>query len=387
MERYGVIAIGYNRVKSMERLLNALKRADYKEKNVTLIISIDNSGVDDVIDTAQNFNWEYGEKVVKTYSERQGLRAHILKCGSYIDEYNLDAVAVFEDDVFPSPAFFNYMEQAVSYYKDDDNIAGISLYTHLWNVNASMPFQPSFNGFDNYFMCFAQSWGQVWMRKQWQQFMEWYDKHDGDLSECQGVPQYVKSWPKSSWLKYHIAYCIEKKKYFVYPYESLSTCFTEQGEHSLEHITLHQVPMVYNTNKKYNFVDLNNTTVRYDAYFERENLSKYLNINDEEICIDLYGKKKNYENKRYWLTTVNEKYKVLRAFALELRPHEENIVEDIQGLDIYLYDTSEVAKDSPINKYNILIYYFRLCRSGRWLIEYALKQKGDSIIKQLLSRK
>ena len=137
--RYGIVAIGYNRKKSLQRLLEALNHVDYQEYAPILIISLDYSGVLDIIKTAEEFRWDYGEKIVKSYEKQQGLRKHILKCGDYIDEYQLDAIAVFEDDIVPSPAFFSYMVQAVQYYKDDMEIAGISLYTHLWNVNQEMP--------------------------------------------------------------------------------------------------------------------------------------------------------------------------------------------------------------------------------------------------------
>lgn len=46
--KYGIIAIGYNRPDCMIRLLRALEIADYKDDRVMLIVSIDNSGREDV---------------------------------------------------------------------------------------------------------------------------------------------------------------------------------------------------------------------------------------------------------------------------------------------------------------------------------------------------
>ena len=112
MKEYGIIVVGYNRTESIKRLLGALNNVDYKNEIVTLIISIDNSGSDDVEKIAQSFEWKYGSKIIKTYSKRMGLKNHILTCGDYIEEYQLDAVAVFEDDIYPSPAFFNYMRHS-----------------------------------------------------------------------------------------------------------------------------------------------------------------------------------------------------------------------------------------------------------------------------------
>ena len=149
--KYGIIAIGYNRPDCMIRLLRALEIADYKDDRVMLIVSIDNSGREDVWQATEKCNWTHGEKVIRTYPERMGLRAHLLRCGDFLEEYGLDAVAVFEDDILPSPAFFNYMRQAVPYYQDNEEIAGISLYMHRWNMIGNLPFQPAYSSRDVYF--------------------------------------------------------------------------------------------------------------------------------------------------------------------------------------------------------------------------------------------
>ena len=371
----GVIAIGYNRPASMQRLLTALQEAEYEENDqVLLIISIDNSGNDDVEQIAQKFQWAHGKKIIRTYETRQGLRNHILKCGSYIEEYDLDAVAVFEDDIYPSADYYNYMKQAVEYYQEDDNIAGISLYSHRWNTNANMPFEPQPGNSDVYFMSFASSWGQIWMKKQWNAFMEWYDKHPvikGDYD----VPEAVASWPDSSWLKYHITYCTKMQKYFVYPYQSLTTCFTDQGEHTVEHITLYHVPVSSKTGRAYQFETCNKTSICYDAYFERRGLEAELNLEASMVTVDLYGKRCNVEKTPYLLTERILPYKIVSSYALELRPHEENVVHHIAGRDIFLYDQRVSSKSEGEITPNIMSYYFRVCKSGKWLIQYVIQQK------------
>lgn len=379
MSRYGIIAIGYNRPGSMQRLLKKLAMVDYKGDNMLLIISVDSSGTNDVKEVAESFEWKYGNKIVKTYEEKLGLRRHVLMCGTYMEEYHLDAVAVFEDDIIPSPAFYNYMRQAVEFYKEDNNIAGISLYTHLFNVNAKLPFIPSRREGDVYFSSFAQSWGQIWMRKQWKEFEQWYYKLPNGICPEERMPDNVISWPETSWLKYHISYCIQNKKYFVYPYEALATCYTDAGVHSNRHITLFQVPMTYNSNKEYQFVQLEKSEIRYDCFFEREGLGKYLNLNEEELCVDIYGTKKSVLQ-RYWLTTKIAPFFCIRKFSLELRPHEENVCYGEDGNEIFLYDTQR-EKDGKrkIRKKNLLEYYYRLNISGRKLVTVVMEQKCRSI--------
>lgn len=372
--KFGIIAIGYNRSQSMERLLEALQEADYGCDQVQLIVSIDNSGSDAVEQEVQKFKWSHGTKIVKTYEKRLGLRNHILKCGSYINEYGLDAVAVFEDDIYPSRDYYNYMKQAVAYYQDDEDIAGISLYSHRWNTNANMPFEPQPGNSDVYFMSFASSWGQIWMKKQWNAFMDWYQENP-DIKGDYDVPESVAAWPDTSWLKYHITYCAKKEKYFVYPYQSLTTCFTDQGEHTVEHITLYHVPISSKTGRDYHFEILGESAICYDAYFERVGMERLLNIEDKSIAVNLYGMRCNVEERPYLLTEEILPYKIVESYALEMRPHEENIVHHIVGDDIFLYDQRVKAEPENGISPSIMSYYFRVCKSGQWLIKYVMQQK------------
>ena len=126
----------------------------------------------------------------------------------YLNEY--DAISVLEDDIIVSPGYYQYMKQAVKCYKENMDIAGISLYSHKMNVNVDLPFVPEPDGYDVFFMQFAQSWGQIWMREQWFAFREWYLTHAEEPVAANNVPGFVSGWPKTSWLKYHIKYCIEK---------------------------------------------------------------------------------------------------------------------------------------------------------------------------------
>ena len=362
MKKYGVIVIGYNRVASLNRLLNAINQVDYKNIEPLLIISLDYADMPEIIALANNFDWKKGEKVVKIHEERLGLRNHILSCGDYLEEHELDAVAVFEDDIVPSPAFFNYMVQAVEFYNDCDDIAGISLYTDLWNQSSEKPFQPLYSKYDVFFRQYAASWGQIWLRKQWAEFKEWYQENNAAFKEMQGIPKNVSSWGDNSWLKYHIRYCVEKNKYFVYPYQSLSTNFTDIGVHNSYVTTLYQVPMQVDCNKQYLFAKIFETPVIYDAFFENQELAEYLRIPKGDLCVDIYGDKNNMEGKKYWLTQKEANYKIIKTYGLRVRPQELNIIMEIKGAEIKLYDTEEVQK-CPKEKYlfyRCYDYYFRL---------------------------
>lgn len=385
MNDLAIVVIGYNRKNSMERLLQSLLVADYDNDKVDLIISIDNSGNNEVYNTANSFEWPFGLKYVHTYEKRMGLRKHVIKCGSYVENY--DAIVVLEDDLLVAPGFYCYAKEAVNYYKNDNRIAGISLYTHLWNVNCSRSFQPEITKDDAYFLQFAQSWGQVWIKKQWNMFMEWYTQNQDYTFQEDKYPKFICSWPESSWLKYHIAYCVEKNKYFVYPYTALSTCCSEIGEHSADKSNLYQVPMNRDVKRNYLFSNLGSDAVCYDVYFERQGIGKYLGIDEKDLSINLYGEKKNVKC-RYQITQDIIDKKVLMSYALEFRPHEINIINQSLGKDIFLYDMYQKG-NSDGKKFNGIkqfLYYQRIPNEWKTLLKTCCYQVLD-IVKSVIRGK
>lgn len=336
--RYGIIVAGYNREKSLQRILDRLGSCYYGKEEITLIVSLDFSGNSTLKRIADDFQWNYGEKIVKAYEKNLGLRSHILRCGNYMNDYDIDAVAVFEDDIYPSKSFFTYMENAIDFYKDDDSIAGISLYSHQWNTSARCPFEPYKTEDDTFFMQFAQSWGQVWLRKWWNSFYEWY-LNNANFTADELLPDFVNSWPESSWLKYHIRYCVEKNKYFVYPYISYTTCFADVGEHTKRQDTLLQVRLQEGVKEKFCFSKLDKSAVVYDAFFERIIYDNIDGIAAENICVDLYQTKRN-RKERYILTTEILDYKIIHSYGLRLRPQEANVIDGLPGENIFLYDST-----------------------------------------------
>ncbi len=363
MVSYAIVVIGYNRVESIKRLLDSLNKAFYDSDLVPLIISIDYSGVDGVEEFAKKFYWKHGEKFVYARPERLGLRRHILACGEFLNQY--EAIAVFEDDIVAAPGFYLYMKQTVEFYKDDMRIAGISLYTHLWNGDASMPFQPAYSKHDVFFLQFAQSWGQIWLKKQWLLFREWYENNQEEFNNQAGIPKNVSNWSKNSWLKYHIKYCILENKYFVYPYGAFSTCFTDVGEHSKLHTNMCQVPMQTEMAPALRLCELSDNVgcVKYDAFFERIGLGVFIGIAEEDICVDLYGNKFSYDEKKYLLTLKKKDYKTLKTYGLEYKPHELNVMLEHGGNVIILYDLQHPVKagQKKINEiYRNYEYYLRI---------------------------
>lgn len=339
MSKYAVVVIGYNRIESMLRTLESAKAADYCSDNVDLIISLDNSGNPAVKEAADSFVWPYGNKTVRLMPQRVGLKNHILSCGDFLENY--EAIAVLEDDIIVAPGFYAYMKSAVTQYENDDRIAGISLYGFEWNPNYNGPFYPQKTMYDTYFIQYAQSWGQIWMKESFGRFKTWYELNKDCYEKPYDgtVPPAVYSWPVSSWLKFHIKYCVDNNKYFVFPYNSYSTNFTERGEHYVDELTRFQVSLQHDVIKEYKFPSPDEG-VRYDAYFENEDVYKYIGASKDDVVIDIYGNKQIPQNKKYFLSSQILNYEIKMSYGLSMRPQEDNIMQNTSGTNVFLYDLS-----------------------------------------------
>lgn len=337
-----LVAVAYNRVDSLNRLLSSLEWASYPD-SVTLIISIDKSNTTAVETYADEYVWPHGEKRVVKHERNLGLRAHMFSLGTHLDEF--DAIVVLEDDVTVAPSFYHYVEACCQKYSKDERIAGISLYSYRLNYITQFPWSPAKSSYDVYMMQIAMSWGQVWMKDSWKAFSTWYEQNK-DKPASKAVPDEVKNWPESSWLKYHIRYCVETNKYFVYPYYALSTNNADIGVNYRMHNTLYQSPMQAFAKENYLLPSFEACEVKYDAYFEPMFLASYLSLREEELSANLYGNKPKDTYRRFVLTALSLPYKVILSFDLEYRPIEMNIMARRYGKDLFLYDT-EVPAPAP----------------------------------------
>jgi hypothetical protein len=339
-----IVAVGYNRKDSLKRLLYSVCEADYTSvDSIDLIVSLDcSNNQSELVEMVKKIEWEHGNKLIKTYSERQGLKQHILNCGDLTSEY--DAVVILEDDLTVSHCFVNYITQAIEYSELNPKISGISLYSHKTNPGCGRPFEPMFNGYDIYLMQYAQSWGQCWTKQMWNKFRLWYSKNS-ELKPDYRVPSYVINWNEKSWLKYYIYYTAVNGLYFVYPYYSLSTNNSEVGEHRDMNSTAYQVPMV-EKEFKYRFPEFDQA-IKYDAFFERLFDNRIQIGNEQCVMLDLYGLRNDYSNVALLVSTKVLPYKIVDKIALKYRPHEENLIRKEDGDGIYIYD---IRKPSNMNK-------------------------------------
>ena len=381
--KIAIICVAYNRADSLQRLLASLEQAHYPE-SATLIVSIDKSKTDTVEKFADDYVWPHGEKRVAKHQQNMGLRAHMLSLGQYFDEF--DALIVLEDDVTVATSYYIYAQQCVEKYYGDSRIAGISLYSFAANYQTYLPFMPAKSQYDAYLMNCAQSWGEVWMKPQWEEFMRWYEGHSEPFS-LGHLPQCLNQWPKSSWLKYHTRYCIEEDKFFVFPYFSLSTNNADPGvNHQGDSDTFFQAPLQATLQTVYHLPDIDKVKICYDGFLQPRFLGAHLGIDDRELCVDLFSEKPECLFRHYVLSNRPLPYKVVKSFALQLRPVEMNIIQQREGNELWLYDTNEPAKPPTAPDCYLAYAYFyqKAFYKARTMIGL---RRSMSLLKELISNK
>lgn len=376
-----IIAVAYNRVDSLCRLLCSLQNAWYGDDHPTLIISIDKSDTDVVEKFADTYDWPHGCKIVKKHEHNLGLRAHMLSLGDWFTQF--DALVILEDDIVVSPAFYNYTRQAIDKYFASPEVAGISLYSFATNYINGTPFSPIVNEFDGYFINCAMSWGEVWMKNQWLEFYEWYLEHQNFDNEPH-LPECLYKWNKS-WLKYHTRYCIERDKYFLYPYISLSTNFSDPGTHYVgNQYTTYQTVLQQGI-KSYSFPTSVAQAICYDGFFENKSLYNTLGLTEEECCIDLYGTKRNRMRRKFWLTTDIVDMPIVRSFGIAYKPLEQNVFQNVKGNDIFLYSVNQKRVKVKHNT-SVLLYRYNIGDLVAFLHSFGIKKIIDLYISKIKSK-
>jgi len=335
-----IVIVAFDRQKSLKRILSSLKQS-YCPVETKLIISIDNNGTNQgVADIASEFVWEFGEKEVIYHNDRLGLRKHILLCGDLT--YKYDSVIILEDDLYVSPHFYQYTQNALEYYDTSEKIAGISLYNLPYTESIKLPFIPVKDVSDVYFMQIPSSLGQAWSRQQWDGFKSWYEKSP-DITRNLRLPFVARTkWPDSSWKKYFYSYIIETDKYFVYPLLSLTTNFNDIGTNMVSNSYKGQVE-VMSSNLNSKFIKFEEAVNVYDAYSEilPEKLNKLCGtLKGYDYEVDIYGKKEMF-NKEYVLTSKPCENPLL-GFERAMKPHELNIIFNIKGSSIFLVRKEDI---------------------------------------------
>lgn len=340
MIKPAIVAVGYNRPNGIKRLLESIGRAKYETSDIPLIISIDESNRSDEVErVARDFEWKYGTKEIRRFPERQGLRKHIVQCGDISLKYG--AVIILEDDLIVAEDFYTYTCSAHEKYCKDHRICGVSLYSYGTNVFSHIPFSPMPSVSDVYLSDMVVTWGQSWTDIQWNNFKSWYIEHEDKLPAVNPkIPKDISSWTRS-WGRYFASYMAEKGLSYIAPYVARTTCFADFGEHNKAKRVFNfvQVPLMNGVPKQYCFEEYENL-VHYDCFYERvlKSNQEVAGISGDKICMDVNGMKCSTLGKKFVVTNTMLPYKLITSFALTLRPISLNVIENIPGDQLYMYE-------------------------------------------------
>ena len=374
--KIALVVVGYNRPDSIRRILKSLAEAQYDYENIQLVVSIDHSGNEEVVQAAKDFVWKYGPKRVWYRPERLGLRKHIISCGDLTEEYG--AVMILEDDLLVSPDFYNYAMQALEKYGEHPKIAGIGLNSRKELLESPYPFYPLHRGDDVYFQQFATSWGQVWNRRMWSDFKVWYEAHQ-ELPQNPEVPMTILRYPETSWAKFYQSYVVAEQKFYVFSYESLTTNFGDAGEHFNHSSSAFQSVLFYGK-KEYRMPEFEDG-VKYDIYGEPLGMGQYLGIPEEELTCDFWGRKQEASYRKYLLTCCRRPFKAVRQFSMCMKPMELNVMKEIPGKELTLYDTTEADpafKPDKQDRIRLFEYGYGVI-NGRDLMKWAIERMKQKL--------
>ena len=373
-DRVAIVAIGYNRLESMKRLLGSLLKARYNISDVPLVISIDCSGDVSLYEYVKSFEWPFGPKYVNIQAERLGLLRHVLQCGGLTQFFK--AVILLEDDIYVSEYFYNYTTEAVNYYYDDDRIGGISLYRN--EMGGTIPVALPQDGNDVFLRQSVASWGECWTDKMWTGFRQWFDNPENlDLTPVD-MPDYIKGW-KKAWSKFYMAYQIVNDKYFIFPSVSLTTCFSEAGEHGFDS-TIGQVTLLSGP-KDFKFVPFDEMT-KYDIYGTDSRVYEWIGIPKSDLMVSFRGVNPNKKGVKYILSPYSYPYSIVKSYGLNLFPIELNIRYAIPGRGLFLYDTSVPGNQEKNPPLSIAYYYLRNF-DIRLMVRYSIHYTKEAVWRKI----
>ena len=189
----------------------------------------------------------------------------------------------------------------------------------------------------------------------WENFKSWYSKNEGKIFQrkdnllLKKIPDNILAWDEHSWLKYYMAYIVEKDLYYVYPYHSLSTNNSERGQHNMVGSTSdYQIALTTGKNE-YRFPRFEDA-VKYDVFFERiDYVAK--GFENKKTIMDLYGNKKVFQEGEILISSQIMPFRILDKWRLTYRPQEVNCKYPQKGEDLFVYDLLDVDK-SQIKKMN-----------------------------------
>jgi len=329
-----IVVVAYNRPASLRRLLYSLAGLQGAAA-APLVISIDAGGDQfaQVLAVAEEFAWLFGEKQVLVRERPYGLINHVFACGDMVDEFG--SIILLEDDLAVSPMAYRYAADALDFYADDPQIAGISLNALWFHGITHEPFTPYLDDGDVFFMQIAWFQGQAYTQKQWARFREWRETANPTILPDDKMHELFQTFPATDWFPLKTKYLVQTDRYYIFPRESLSTNFGDSGTH-VQGTSFFQVPL-QTRRASFRFLSLADSVAVYDSF--QEMLPERVNwLTDQfaayDFTVDLHGTRSPANIPTEFVLTTQTMRNPLATFGREQRPFLANVIHQQPGSGI-----------------------------------------------------
>lgn len=368
-EKPTIVVPAYNRPASLQRLLDSLQQANYPS-NVRLVISLDSGGKNqaEVKEVADQFHWAHGKKELIHHSERLGLIGNVFFCGGLAKKYG--AIILLEDDLVVSRAFYQYAQQAMNFYGADERIAGISLNALWFNGYTHQPFIPYLDNSDVFFLPIAWYHGQLYTAEQWTAFEQWQQTASWQITSHDHLHEMFQKFPRTDWFPFKTKYLVQTGRYYLFPRESLTSNYGDEGTHFRYSTRFFQLPRQH-FRQQFRFLPLDEAVAVYDSFFEMqpERLNRLAPfLADFVYEVDLYGTKSLANIRQPYVLTTKLCRQAIRCFGQVLYPMEENVIMESAGTAISLCRREQLKFSFlallAMRKNNW--FYFRREHRGEW---------------------
>ncbi len=172
MSSYSPVAIiVYNRKYHTKKVIESLKKNKLAEKTDLFIFSDapkdskDEKSVLEIREYIKTINDGFNSVTIYEYKENKGIKDSTLNAISIIFE-QYETFIGLEDDVEVNEYFLSFMNDALQYYKNDEDILTITAFSHK-NITKHIKR-------DIIFSCAFHSWGWATWKGKWS-FYDWYN--------------------------------------------------------------------------------------------------------------------------------------------------------------------------------------------------------------------
>jgi hypothetical protein len=359
-----IVVNAYDRPAALARLLASLQQAAYLPAvSVPLVVSIDRGGSAEVRQIAAEFAWSHGTKEVVYRDQHLGLVRHFFACGDLTERF--DAIIYLEDDLTVSPVFYAYASQALSFYQQDDRVAGLSLFGLWFNGYTQQPFVPLADGSDAFFVQVPYTQGLALTRAPWARFAAWRHSPAAAARPSAPLHEVWAQFDREDWFPFLTRFGVTTDRYFVFPRVSHTTGWGDAGTHFDQASRFFQVPL-QSGKLHYEFSHLDEAVAVYDSFFELhpDRLNRLTDqLRGYDYTIDLYAIKSRANLRAEYVLTSRRCRNPIASFGKTAWPLEMNVVERVPGTEICLCRTEDVRWD-------------RWSRLQTWYSNYAYFARG-----------